>query len=91
MFYLVFTKVLKICFYPIANLVEYATGYGYPTWIRKCLKASSYIDTLTIDVFAIIDNIAQVDGHSKVKRTCPEACLHFYSTIDGVLYRREFC
>jgi hypothetical protein len=80
------------------DLVEHLTGYANAAGVGKLLQTSSDIDTITVDVVSLIDDVAEIYPNSQDdlplgrerRISVPHLLLNAYRAIDRVHNARKF-
>ena len=83
-------KVLEAMVQPISHLFVNSPGDTNATWVGQGLDASGDIHSFTVNIFAIIDDVAKIDAHAKVECAYRQPLLHNDSASNGILDCREF-
>ena len=66
MFQALLTEILEAAIHPTLHLVVHDGRNADPTWLCERLQERGDIDTITVDIAVLDDNVAEIDADAKL-------------------------
>ena len=84
MFDLVLAKIFEGMIHAITDLFINAAGYTDAAGFGKRFDTRRYINAFAVNVFAVIDDIAEVDAYAKFQFARRQVLLQQYGAVDSI-------